>query len=83
MSTAFILSGGIPILLLWVSLCFTSRYYTDKYSVIKFRSRPSIMDSSLNTLTVNKIIPVIFFIKIIVSILMFSCPSIFPEEYES
>ena len=36
LATAFVLSGGMPMLLLLISFCLTTRYFTDKYTIIKF-----------------------------------------------
>jgi len=49
--TAFIFSAGMPILLLFGSLCLVSRYYTDKYTTLNLFSKPSYVDSKINTIT--------------------------------
>jgi len=35
-ATAYILSAGMPILLLLISLCLCSRYYIDKWTVTQY-----------------------------------------------
>ena len=68
----------MPILLFFVALSLTTRYYTEKYTVLKLWSRPNYVDSSLNTISIY-LLPMMFKIHTVMAVFMFTVPSIFPK----
>ena len=81
MFCAMMWSSGMPILLLFASCCFMTRYLADKWCCLKLYSKPSYTDSSLNTITL-KWLPSIVAWHCYFAILMYSVPSIFPSSLE-
>lgn len=68
-------------MLLFAACCLTTRYITDKYTVLRLFSRPNYADSSLNSENM-KWLPTILYMHCIFGLLMLSVPSIFPKEIE-
>ncbi len=71
----------MPILLLFASLCLTTRYFTDKYTTLRLFTRPNYVNSSLNSETLLWL-PTILYMHCLIAILQFSTPSIFPHHFE-
>ena len=71
----------MPILLLIGSICLYSRYLSDKYTTLKFYSRPNYADAELIIMTL-KIMFDFMWVKILLSTMMLSTPSLFPTKFE-
>ena len=79
--SCYMYSGGIPLLNIFCLLALITNYWANKILLLRYYRKPPVYSADINN-RILKFLPFAVILHCIMSLYAFTCPNIFPVDYE-